>query len=167
MKIASTLAGLVLAGLTSQAGIFTFTATLTGADEVPPNASIGSGNATAIFDSTLNEFSIAGTFGGLASSATAAHVHTGPAGVAGPVFLPLVVTHATTGTVVGSTTGLNKFQIHDLLFGNWYVNVHDVNFPGGEIRGQLILASVPEPETYAAIAGAGLLGFAAWRRFRA
>jgi hypothetical protein len=36
-----------------------------------------------------------------------------------------------------------------------YVNIHDVNFPAGEIRGQLGLA--PEPSSLL-LAGTGLLG---------
>jgi hypothetical protein len=55
-------------------------------------------------------------------------------------------------------------QEADLLNGLWYVNVHSVDHTGGEIRGQLV--PVPEPQTYAMIAGFGLLGFAAYRRFK-
>jgi len=42
-----------------------------------------------------------------------------------------------------------------------YVNIHDVNFPAGEIRG--ILVSVPEPITLS-LFGVGLAGAAALRR---
>lgn len=167
MKIASTIAAVMLAAATAQAGIFTFTATLTGAEATPPNGSSASGSATAVFDSDLNQFAVAGTYGGLAAPATASHVHVGVVGVSGPVVVPLLTVGGVTGTFSGSKSGLTKFEIHDLLFSGWYINVHDTAFPGGEIRGQLVLASVPEPETYAAIAGVGLLGFAAWRRFRA
>jgi CHRD domain/PEP-CTERM motif len=47
-----------------------------------------------------------------------------------------------------------------------YVNLHTVNNPGGEIRGQLFqVAAIPEPETYALmLAGLGLVGWVASRR---
>jgi len=158
---------LALAGLTSQAGIFTFTATLTGAQSTPPNASTASGNVSAVYDSTQNEFAVSGSYSGLQTSATAAHVHLGAVGVAGAVQVPLVVVGGTSGVVLAGPVSLTGQQITDLMAGDWYVNIHDSVFPGGEIRGQLLLTSVPEPETYAAFAGVGLLGFAAWRRFRA
>jgi len=45
------------------------------------------------------------------------------------------------------------------------VDIHDANFPGGEIRGQLIeqVSQAPEPETRALL-GVGLSGL--WMRRR-
>ena len=43
-----------------------------------------------------------------------------------------------------------------------YINFHNGIYPDGEIRGQLV--PVPEPETYATLAGLGLIGFGFWRR---
>jgi hypothetical protein len=42
-----------------------------------------------------------------------------------------------------------------------YVNLHNANFPGGEIRGQ-----IPEPAAFALL-GLGLLGLGVRRRSRA
>jgi hypothetical protein len=122
---------------------------------------------SGIFDSVTSVFSVAGTFGGLTAPAIAAHVHGGVVGVAGPVIFPLAVTAATSGVVFGNSAPLTLAQANHLKNGDWYVNIHDGAFPGGEIRGQILLVSVPEPETYAAMAGVGLLGFAAWRRIKA
>ena len=60
--------------------------------------------------------------------------------------------------------GAEATLIAGLNSGNAYTNIHNVTYPGGEIRGQL--SSVPEPETLA-FTGAGLLVLAAARRRRA
>jgi hypothetical protein len=50
-----------------------------------------------------------------------------------------------------------------LFSGYLYMNVHDSTFPGGEIRGQLLL--VPEPSTVALLAlGVGGIALQAHRR---
>jgi hypothetical protein len=54
-------------------------------------------------------------------------------------------------------------QLHD---SQWYLNLASDAIPGGEIRGQLILTAVPEPEEYTMIAGLLLLGFGVYRRAR-
>lgn len=169
MKKASLLAAFVAAGaLTSQAAIFNFTSSLTGSQEATPNASTAFGFASATYDTVTKQFSLGGAYSGLATPATAAHVHVGAPGVAGPVVLPvtLIPANSTAGALVLSFTPLNNSMETDLLGGNWYVNIHNATFPAGEIRGQLVLTVVPEPETYAAMAGVALVGFGVWRRTR-
>src|SRR5437899_9537051 len=53
----------------------TFVANLTGANEVPPVASPGTGFATVVLDPTAQTIQINATFRGLTSPATAAHIH--------------------------------------------------------------------------------------------
>jgi hypothetical protein len=122
-------------------------------------------------------------FTDLSDAFTATHIH-GPADLnssANPPLYNFVTlgfvnqTSASDGTVSGilqliadpngSSYSIAQ-QEADLQNGLWYVNVHTVANPGGEIRGQLVPAPVPEPQTYAMIAGFGLLGFAAYRRFK-
>jgi hypothetical protein len=53
---------------------------------------------------------------------------------------------------------LTEPQEVDFLAGNWYVNIHSGQFPGGEVRGQLNPTVVPEPASIVGLAlGAGLL----------
>ena len=73
-------------------------------------------------------------------NATAAHIHDGDVGVAGPVVVPL--TQSSPGTwTVPANTALSDAQIARLQAGGYYVNVHTVLNPLGEIRGQLVASS--------------------------
>ena len=77
------------------------------------------------------------------SGATAAHIHEGPAGSNGPVVVNLAapadgnaadcLTEGETGKFVGDQT------VAEILANpsNYYVNVHNQEFPGGAVRGQL------------------------------
>ena len=73
-------------------------------------------------------------FSGLTGAASAAHIHLGAKGKAGPVIIPLCGPCKTkvTGTVAVSASMLKKIEA-----GKTYVNVHTAKFPNGEIRGQL------------------------------
>ena len=117
------------------AGSVTFSATLSGAAEVPANTSAASGKLDATLDKANNALRWTMTYSGLTGPATMAHFH-GPAmpganaGVAVP--FPSAISPA-----AGETT-LTLMQIEDLMAGKWYVNVHTAAFPGGEIRGQMM-----------------------------
>jgi hypothetical protein len=68
--------------------------------------------------------------------ATAAHIHEGPAGVAGSVVIPLSPpTTGSSSNCISADPDLIKAirQNPD----NYYVNVHNAAFPAGAIRGQL------------------------------
>jgi len=75
---------------------------------------------------------------------TAAHIHAGVAGTAGPVVFPLTFTSATrgAGTLAGEITGLDFADVEDVLGERWYVNVHTARNPQGEVRGQLRIVGV-------------------------
>lgn len=135
-----------------------FRADLSGLNETPPNSSTATGLATATFDPTDLGFVLDLTFSGLTSPETAAHIHTGPVGVAAPVTIPFAL-----GSPFHLETTLTSAQASNLLSGLFYVNVHSTMFRAGEIRGQLL--AVPEPSTYA-LAGVALLGLVICQRRR-
>src|SRR5438093_1891375 len=68
-------AGLMLQLSTASAIPITFTANLTGANEVPPVVTPGTGLATVILDPTAQTLQINATFSGLMSNDVAAHIH--------------------------------------------------------------------------------------------
>ena len=121
----------------------------------------------------------------------AAHIHAGPMAVPGsngPVVWgffgtpfnddapnDVVVTPFASG-VGGTVTGkwdllegnntTLKEQLPNILAGRSYINFHTTQFPGGEVRGQIV-AAVPEPETYALmLGGLAALGAIVRRRGR-
>jgi uncharacterized protein (TIGR03118 family) len=109
-----------------------FSTTLTGAQEVPSNASTATGTSTVLLSADEMTAKVSLSFSGLSSAQTAAHIH-GPAGpgVNAPVIFPLP-----NGQVSNFMITLTPAQLADLKAGLHYVNVHSANFLGGEIRGQ-------------------------------
>ena len=71
------------------------------------------------------------------TSATAAHIHDGDVGVAGPVIVGLVQSSPGIWSVPAGTGTLTDAQIARLQAGGYYVNVHTTLNPAGEIRAQL------------------------------
>jgi len=134
-------AALVLASTTpfvvaSAADMANFSATLSGAAEVPANSSAGNGTLEATLDKASNVLTWKVTYSGLSGPATMAHFH-GPAmpGANAGVVVPFT---AATSPIEGKAT-LTAAQVADLTAGKWYVNVHTAANPGGEIRGQLMV----------------------------
>lgn len=108
------------------------TAELSGAAEVPgPGDPDGSGAAHVTLNQGLGVVCWTLTFADIAES-FAAHIHFGAAGEAGGVAVAL-------NTSSGCTDGVDKDLIKDIRQNpqNYYVNVHNGDFPPGAIRGQL------------------------------
>ncbi|HKX85887.1 MAG TPA: CHRD domain-containing protein [Flavobacterium sp.] len=111
----------------------TYRATLTGASEVPSNASTATGTATLSFNNTTKIFNLTVTYSGM--TATAAHVHKGAVGVSGGPVFPITVTAS---PMYLTSAALTTEQEADLKANLYYVNIHSSAYPDGEIRGQLM-----------------------------
>lgn len=182
--------GLLCLADSAQADMLTFKTTLSGANEVPVNASPASGSAHVYLDTTASTMRVVIKFEDLVAPNTAAHIHCctldpfalgQTAGVATsvPTF-----TGFPTGTTAGqydhtfdmtaassyragfitpnggTTTGAFAALVAGTTEGKSYVNIHSQTYPGGEIRGFL---RVPEPATLVLLS-AGLLGVLRRRR---
>ncbi len=168
-----TVFGVALVGLAapSFATIFSYTATLDGPSESPPNASPGTGTAQADYDDVAHTLHLQISFTGLIGTTSGAHIHsptsvplTGVAGVATavPAFagFPLGVTSGNYNQILDLTNAANwnpafiaangatpagaeAALASHLAEGRAYLNLHTMSFTGGEIRGFF----VPEPAT--------------------
>jgi len=74
--------------------------------------------------------------------ATAAHIHTGERGVAGPVTIGLTQDGSDPSRWFADDVELTAEQLADYMAGNLYVNVHTPANSSGEIRGQIELGGV-------------------------
>jgi CHRD domain/Bacterial Ig domain/PKD-like domain/Ig-like domain CHU_C associated/CS domain len=136
------------ASLTATCNLVTVSTTLSGASEVPANASTATGIVSGTFDKVTKQLLLTISFNGLSANASAAHIHKGAVGANGGVVIGFSgVPAATSGSFTYSGT-LTAGQETDLLAGLYYVNVHNASFPGGEIRGQLSTACVANSYTW-------------------
>jgi hypothetical protein len=72
----------------SKAAVYPFSATYSGANEVPPNVSAGTGTIVGTYDDVTNMIFYKIEFSGLTTAATAAHFHApGAPGVVAPVII--------------------------------------------------------------------------------
>jgi carbon monoxide dehydrogenase subunit G len=121
-------------------------ANLSGANEVPANGSTATGLGRVTVSPDGSTMTVDMSFSGLSAPATAAHIH-GPAGAGtnASVLFPFSgVPSATSGSIPQQTFALTPTQAGYLYSGLLYMNVHNANFPGGEIRDQLRVAP-PNP----------------------
>ena len=119
---------------------------LDGMQEVPSLVNTAKGVASI----TMNSVGSVGlvysiSVNGLSGPVTAAHFHIGKIGESGPVVKNITSSfNGQNATGVWRTTGADPLTgalITALLTNNLYLNVHTSANPGGEIRGQVVLAS--------------------------
>ena len=92
----------------------------------------GLGQVRATLDG--NRLTVTGTYQGMSSPATAAHLHFGTPGRPGPLAQPLEVTTSPEGEVTG-TAELTDQQVDALQAQSLYVQIHSEDNPAGELRG--------------------------------
>ena len=108
-----------------------WSATLNGANEVGGGDKDGTGSFTARI--VKDEFCYTLTVANI-SEATMAHIHRGAAGANGPVFIGLPDLDAGEHCQELDDDRAGKLKSRPEEF---YVNIHNDDFPGGAVRGQL------------------------------
>jgi hypothetical protein len=105
---------------------------LSGAEEVPPVSTEGSGSGSF---RVASDGSLTGSVTTTGVKGTMAHIHQGAKGNNGPIIVPLTKNGDTYS--VPSGRRLTDAQIQALRAGELYVNVHSDRYKGGEVRAQL------------------------------
>jgi len=115
-----------------------FTTTLSGANEVPPADPDGSGTASVTvnvgqqrvcWDIDVNNI----------AAPTRGHIHKAPAGSNGAIVVGFFEAANVDLNGCTATGSLGRELLTDIIQhpSDYYVNVHNAEFPGGAIRGQL------------------------------
>jgi hypothetical protein len=128
--------GLSACGALQASSTMALGAKLSGAQEVPANASTGSGTLEASLDKQTSVLTWTVTYAGLTGPVKAGHFH-GPAAAGANSGVALGFSGSVESPIKGSAT-LTAAQVADLMAGKWYVNLHTAGNPGGEVRGQVM-----------------------------
>jgi CHRD domain len=131
--------GLVTSTAALQAAPVTFTVPLTGAQQVPPVTTAGSGTAKLTYDPSTRLLTWNVAYSGLSGPATMAHFHgPAPAGKNADVLVWISKKGGTVTSPIEGSATLTAAQAKQFEAGDWYVNVHTKLNPSGEIRGQVL-----------------------------
>ncbi|MEL7119870.1 MAG: CHRD domain-containing protein, partial [Bacteroidota bacterium] len=153
-----------------------FRAGLSGMNE--PNPAVTAATGSVLLELDGNTLTVSGTFNNLSSAlatdiAGGAHIHMGMAGSNGGVVFILTSTTNEDGTTGEFAAADNVFeltdeQVMDLMARRYYVNIHSLNFGGGELRGQIVpesqilfsgfLTGMQEADPVLTIAGGAVVG---------
>jgi hypothetical protein len=134
--LAASALALVLSAAPALAEVINFSVELSGAAEVPPNDSSGTGTLEATLDTDSKILKYTVTYEGLTGPVTGAHFH-GPADATAnaPPVVP-VPEDMLVSPIEGEAT-LTDDQIAEIQNHMWYFNIHTAQYPDGELRGQL------------------------------
>ena len=148
VALVAALAAATLATGVARAAVISFTFELTAAEEVPtPGPEGATGTARISIDDETNEVCYELTVDGIAAddAVVAAHIHAGAAGVAGDVVVPLF-TEPPSGDMAGCVAEVDPSVVAAIIDdpAGFYVNIHTEAFPGGAVRGQMVVSGVSE-----------------------
>jgi len=107
--------------------------TLSGAEEIPPVQTSGSGVGRI---SVAADRTVSGSVTVSGVEVSVAHIHEARAGTTGPIIVPLVKTAENVWSVPPGTK-LSESQLESYKAGNLYFNIHSAAYRTGEIRGQI------------------------------
>jgi hypothetical protein len=120
----------------AHAAVNTYEAHLSGASEVPPVTTGGTGIAQIHVDPGSKQISWRVDYSGMSGPVAAAHIHCGadPGANAG-----VAVNFGTNlASPITGSGAMTDAQLADLTAGKCYVNLHTAANKGGEVRGQLV-----------------------------
>jgi hypothetical protein len=130
-----------------QAAPTSFVVPMNGLEEVPPGDPDGTGTAFLTLDPITNTIDWTITVSNIDLPITGAHIHLAPPGVAGPIIINLEAQLSGAGLVDPDVAAVVANPT------DYYINVHDVPFPEGAIRGQLGAPTrVPAPTALGLVA---------------
>ena len=114
-----------------------FTVALEGEQEVGPRGGDLDGTGTATLRINPGQRQVCYTIRvSDIRPATMAHIHEAPAGSNGPIVIPLSA--PTSGTSSGCATVTRELALEIIRDpADYYVNIHNAEFPAGALRGQL------------------------------
>ncbi len=144
--VLAALVALALAGAASAASLAVadhggrpLSTELTGAAEVPAGDPAGSGMATITVNPGQEEVCWEIKAAGIDLPATAAHIHVGAVGTAPPNNVVVTLSAPDASGFSSGCTTVDRHLALEILKNpeNYYVNVHNEDFPTGAIRGQL------------------------------
>lgn len=120
------------------AATMTFKVPLSGAQQVPPVKTKGSGLATIKLNTKTDMVSWHVTYKHMSSPVTMAHFHDAAKGKNGKVEIWLTKKGHPVSSPITGKAKLTQAEVKQLMAGDWYVNVHTKKHPPGEIRGQVM-----------------------------
>lgn len=114
-------------------------ASLTGASETPPVTTSASGVGFLAMKASTKQFSGFIKVSGLSSTVQSVFLESV---TAGPTVTPVATLQNSGNGIWVITTTLSDVQVANFNNNELYFNVHTVNNPGGEVRGQLLKSTV-------------------------
>ena len=112
-------------------------ATLNGSNEVPPTQSRGNGYFEAVYRPSTKVLEYRLNLVGLTGPITMGYLH-GPAAPDQNVEKVAAINIPIYDNTIWDGVTLTEEQAADVLAGRWYVNVTTIDYPDGEIRGQIL-----------------------------